>query len=135
MDLDSGKLEALQKIFRKMPQVSVVYLYGSRMKGYAAKASDLDIAVVVDNIEGINYGDLILQVNQVFPELETDVRIITYNTMPTFLFQVIRDGKVIYQKSEAERVRFETKSLREYYDGQRLRDIYDKYLSLYFKGV
>lgn len=134
MELNPQSLEKLQNIFKKMPQILAVYLYGSRVKGYATKNSDLDIAVVVDDVKDINYGDLYFKVSQNIEVVEVDLRVVTKETSPTFIFQVIKTGQCIYQRESKERVRFEAKVLNEYFDTQHLRDIYNSYLKQYFKG-
>lgn len=133
MDLDSQSLKNLQEIFKKLPTVVAVYFYGSRVKDYARKSSDLDIAVVVDNILGIDFGNLYFQVNQSIKDAEVDLRIVTKQTSPAFIFQVIKTGQCIYQKDKLEKVQFEAKALSEYYDGEHLRNIYDNYTKSYFE--
>ncbi len=129
MQLDK---KTIKKYFTNQPQVVAVYLYGSRVANYNNNNSDLDIAVVVKNTNGIDYGEFSLQVNQMFPDYETDLRIITKDTSPTFIFQVIKNNQCIYQKSDREKVQFESRALSDYYDGAHLRDIYDSYLKSYF---
>ncbi len=131
MKLDKKNIE---RFFRNKPQVVAAYLYGSRVTGYSSNNSDLDIAVVVNDTSGIDYGKFSFQVNQMFPDFETDLRIITKGTSPTFIFQVIRNNQCIYQKSDKEKVQFESKALRDFYDAAHLRDIYDSYLKSFFAG-
>lgn len=135
MDLNPQTLENLQKVFETVPQVLAVYLYGSRIEGYHQKASDLDMAAVADDTQGINYGDLIFRVNQIIKDVETDLRIITRQTSPAFAFQVIKTGQCIYQKSDKEKVQFEARVLSDYYDGSYIRNIYNSYLKPFFERV
>lgn len=132
MKLDKKTEKAIEKVFRSQPQTLAVYLYGSKIAGYERKSSDLDIAIVVDDTRSIDYGKLTLEANRIFPNVETDLRIITKDTSPTFIFQVIKNNQCIYQKSDKEKVQFESKALSDYYDGAHLRDIYDSYLKSYF---
>lgn len=131
MELNHLQLEKLQNIFKKMPQVLAVYLYGSRVKGYDLKSSDLDVAVVVDSIEGIDYGDLYFKVSQNIKETEIDLRITTPQKDLVYLYEVI-GGKYIYQRSKADRINFETRVLKNFYDGKHIRDIYHHYLKQSF---
>ena len=131
MDLENGRLEKLQKLFKKMPQVLAVYFYGSRIKGYEAKNSDLDIAVVVDDIKGIDYGKLYLQVTKIIQHIELDLRVATLKNDPTYLSEVIK-GQCVYQRSMEDRLNFETKVLRGFDDGKHIRDIYYHYLKQSF---
>lgn len=108
-----------------------VYFYGSRVKGYSAKDSDLDIAVVVDDIQSINYDKFYLQISKIIQHIELDLRVVTPKSDPTYLFEMIT-GKYLYQKSEKDRINFETKVLKNFYDGKHIRDIYYYYLKQSF---
>lgn len=125
--LDNKQLENMQKIFKKMPQVLAVYLYGSRAGGYASKKSDLDIAVVADEIESIHYNEFYLEVSNLIKGFELDLRLATLKSDPTYLFEVIR-GKHLYQRTDSDRINFETRVLKNFYDGKHIRDIYFHYL-------
>lgn len=131
MKLDPKQMEKLQEIFKKMPQVLAVYLYGSRVKGYAAKGSDLDIAIVVDDIKGVDYDMFYFPISEVIKGVELDLRIVTPKKDLIYLFEVI-SGKCLYQRSEEDRINFETKVLRNFYDSKHIRDIYYHYLKQSF---
>lgn len=131
MDLDLQSFKRLQEIFKKLPEVVAVYFYGSRVKDYAHKSSDLDMAVVVDNIQGMNYSKLYLQISKIVEFFELDLRIATLKNDPTYLFEVI-GGRCVYKRSEEARISFETKVLENFYDGKHIRDIYYRYLRQYF---
>lgn len=133
MKIDTKRLDFLKELFKNIPEVLAGYFYGSRASGYASLNSDLDLAVVVDNSAKINYGELYLKVNQILKDAEIDLRIITKQTSPTFIFQVIKTGQCIYQRSGVEKMQFEAKALGEYYDGEHIRNIYDSYLKSFFK--
>lgn len=134
MQIPKDELTKLEEIFKEQPEIVAVYLYGSQVNGNAIKSSDLDIAVVVDNPLNIDYGDLYFKISRVIKGKEIDLRIITKRTSPTFIFQVIKNDRCIYQRGEEEKVLFEAKAISEYYDGQHLRGIYDSYLKPFFEG-
>lgn len=110
----------------------MAYFYGSQITGYTNKKSDLDLAVITDNANSIKYGDLYLKVSQIIKEKEVDLRIVTLKETPTYLFQVLKNGQTVYQRDELEKVKFESKVLRNFYDTQHLRDIYNSYLKQAF---
>ncbi len=128
MNISKDKLGQLRNMFKKQQNVVAVYVYGSRLKGYNTAKSDLDLAVVVDDVDKINYQSLYLKINQLFKKIEIDLRIVTAKSSPTYLFQVLKSGQCVYQRDEIEKVQFETKALKDFYDSQHLRDIYDRYL-------
>lgn len=131
MKLDKKAKNMLEEIFKKQPLILAVYLYGSRVRGYASKDSDLDMAVVVDNMGDINYDKFYLEVGKIIKGVELDLRISTPKSDPTYLFEVI-GGKYLYQRSKEDRIRFETQVLKIFYDGKHIRDIYHYYLKQSF---
>lgn len=131
MQFDSKQLQKLQNIFKKMPEVLAVYIYGSRIKGYAAKGSDLDIAIVVDDIKDINYDKFYFPISEIIKDVELDLRIVTPKQDLIYLYEVI-GGKFIYQRSKEDRIIFETRVLKNFYDGKHIRDIYHHYLKQSF---
>lgn len=128
---DQIKLK-LKKIFSTYPSILAAYFYGSQITGYTNKKSDLDLAVITDDANSIKYGDLYLKMSQIIKGREVDLRIITSEESPTYLFQVLKNGQTVYQRDELEKVKFESKVLRDFYDTQHIRDIYDSYLKQAF---
>lgn len=127
MEISSRMVEQVERILKPEPNIIAGYLFGSRMSNYAASKSDLDLALVVSDPKKAAYEDLYLKIAKVFSQ-ELDLRIIHEETSPFFIFQVLKTGKLLYQKTERERVQFETKALREFYDSEYTRSIYDHYL-------
>lgn len=128
MNISKDKIRHLKEVFREQQSVVAVYVYGSRLRAYSNVKSDLDLAVVVDDFNKIDYKDLYLKINQIFKELEIDLRIVTPTSSPTYLLQILKTGECVYQKGQVERVNFETKALKDFYDSKHIRDIYDHYL-------
>lgn len=129
---DQKTVAKLKKLFKTYPQIIAAYFYGSQAGKYASKKSDLDLAVVVYDVSYVDYGELYLKVSQIVKDKEIDLRIITKETSPTFIFQMIKTGQYIYQRNHQERVQFEARALNEYYDGEHTRTIYDNYVKSYF---
>ena len=48
--LKDNELEKINSVFSKFPDVEKVILYGSRAKGNYRKGSDIDLALMGDNI-------------------------------------------------------------------------------------
>lgn len=123
----------LQNTFQSYPQIIAAYFYGSQITGRANKQSDLDLALVVDNPKSIKYDTLYQLLTQIIKGVEIDLRIVTSKSSPTYLFQVLKSGKRVYQRDNLERVRFESEVMRNFYDFQHIRNIYDSYLKQAFK--
>src|SRR3989344_6288803 len=123
--------QKLEGVCRKHGVIAV-YIHGSRVKGYAAADSDTDVAVVVKDKRKLEHGGWGYKVEHEIRDAlkvkEPDVRVIDVGSSPVFLFAVVDGGVVIYESSADEKVKFEARVLRSYYDYQRLADVYRRYL-------
>ena len=111
--------------------VEGVYLFGSQVRGNAIVDSDLDVAVIISDeskLSQIDYGRLYNLFSDVFSEQEVDLRLVTRESSPLFLFQMLKYGQCLYAPDESQRVDLESDIMRRYYDTQHLRDIYHQYL-------
>lgn len=120
VDLLTGELQnRLQELLAGKP-VSLAYLYGSIAGGFTTPFSDIDIGLVVDDIlPPASSLSLILFLNLAISDLleypNIDVRIL--NEAPIiFCGRVVLDGRLIYARSEIERVNYEVLTRQKYYD-------------------
>ena len=109
------------------PNIIAVYFHGSRANGYAAANSDSDIAVVTKH-KPDHYSDLVDAVESQLDLPNLDIRVVDLESSPVFLFSFIKSGKLLYQKSQDERVSFESMAMRKYYDTEHMRSIFRSYL-------
>lgn len=85
---------------RQLLPVNMVLLYGSHSNGTARKWSDIDVAIISDDIDG----DIIQQEYELFRlRRDIDVRIEPvlfkgFKDRSGFLDGIIKNGTVIYQK-------------------------------------
>jgi uncharacterized protein len=129
---DEGIALEAQKGLSKESGILAVYIFGSYAKKLDSKESDIDVAVVVENKKSITEDyvyDLIKDVP--FPK-DLDLSVVDKTSSPLFLFQIIKTGKRIYTKDAKIANSFEAYVLREYYDTQHIRNIYDSYLKQKF---
>jgi hypothetical protein len=128
--------ETLQAYFKNRPEVVLAYLFGSFVKNKKGRFHDIDIAVLVDP-------DLEEELNQQMPYgygacLNAEIgHVLKYSSIdlvllnhapPLLLRQVIGNGKLIFCKSEMDRIRFEVDSLKLYSDTKHIRRIKRLYL-------
>ena len=109
--------------------VRLAYLHGSRARGAARCESDIDVAVLLDeeSVQGpAAVKDSIWRLaGALGREVSSDqLEIVILNRAPALLrHRVIGSGIVLFTRSEAERVRFVLRTLREYQDLEpRLRE-------------
>lgn len=112
-------LDRAPHIFDEMP-VLFAYLYGSRVTGLEHPFSDLDVAVFVEGIDTRACLELelalSLQIDEALDHLvQTDVR--TLNHLPLSVTgRILGEAELIYSRTEAKRIDFETRIRRAYFD-------------------
>ncbi len=111
----------LGEIAAAHPAIILAYLYGSMATGQNTPFSDVDIALLVD--EHLLPSDRQLQFRLALAEeidrrcglSNADVRVI--NHAPLMLRgQVVTDGILLFSRDEVQRVEFETRTRKEYFD-------------------
>jgi len=123
--MSSLSFEDLHRVFEKYERIMLVYLFGSLARGQETSLSDVDIAVLLEELPDDPLGFTLNLIDELSVILGDRVDLVFLNEAPPLLrHQVIKHGRVIYQRSEEERVRFEVKSEREYLD---LRFLYHRY--------
>jgi hypothetical protein len=115
--MPSLSFEELHRVFEKHERIMLVYLFGSLARGQETSLSDVDIAVLLEELPDDLLGFTLNLIDELSVILGDRVDLVFLNEAPPLLrHQVIKHGRVIYSRSEEERVRFEVKSEREYLD-------------------
>jgi len=126
-----------KKIFKRH-KVKLAYLFGSRAKGNAALESDYDLAVLFkdkpsDPLALKETTFLSLELNKFFP---AKLDIVSLNDAPSLLkYEVVAHGKPIYCEDEKERINFEVLAIKEYIDGEPIRNLYNQALHKKIQGA
>jgi predicted nucleotidyltransferase len=114
------KLQAIApKVFEKTP-VLFAYLYGSHAKGLSHPFSDLDIGVYVESLDKRSCLDLELSLALLIDEefshtVQAEVRAL--NHLPLAVKgRILAHGELIYSRNEMNRVEFETRVRKSYFD-------------------
>lgn len=112
-------MKELVPIFEKYPQIKLVYFFGSRAKKEAGPLSDYDFAFYATEKNKMKLFDLKLSLQEKLSTLlKTDaVDVVSLNSAksPELKYNIIREGKIIYEK-EPYRLILEPKILNEYFD-------------------
>lgn len=112
-------------------KVGIVYLYGSVVGGYESQFSDIDIGVVFTEPKVLeNSLKLYSQLYEIFneaikPKKEIDL-VFLQQTSLGLQFNVINEGKVIYEISGEFRADYEERVLNEYLDFKPVIDYFNK---------
>lgn len=136
MDVDKD-IKRIVGYFKEQKEVSALYVFGSSAKGNMTGESDIDIAVLIDEskLKKTNFESLKKKYYAASPDFSLrPVDIVILNTAPPFLkHQVLKAGKILFDRNKKERVRFTTMSITEYLDYKPIQDIYLKAVSDRFK--
>jgi len=108
--------------FKVYPFIVAAYCFGSTTRGQAGPLSDLDIAMLVDDKSvpsGLHLLKLeLLLAYELQKELSiSEVDLISLNQQPlSFQYNVIRTGRLIYDKDPAYRIHFVQKVIQVHLD-------------------
>ena len=128
--------ETLQVFFSEVPEVVLAYLFGSSLNRTAG-FHDIDIAVFVipDRLRALDqalpYGyraDLSAKLANILRYDPVDVVLLNH-CPPLLLRQVIGTGKLVFCRSEADRIHFEVASLKRHADTGHIRKIKRFYMN------
>ena len=123
--------EDLTTFFTERPEVNLVYLFGSYLTRTERPYQDIDVAVYVppEQLDRLNrekpYGYAAFLVSNLGRLLKSNcVDVVVLNSAPPLLQrEVASKGKLIFFRSEPDRIHFEIKALRRYADTAHLRKI------------
>ena len=126
MDADSDR-ERIIRYFKDRKEVSALYLFGSLAKEREKPESDIDIAVLVDESK-LKKKDFAILKKQYYAASPTfsprPVDIVVLNTAPPFLkHQILRTGRILFDRNRKLRVRFTARAIMEYLDFKPYQDI------------
>ena len=121
--------EGIKEVLKRHEEIIVAYLYGSTVKVYKGKGSDIDVGLLLKEdfeAESLYPARIAGEIKKKCGlEQEVDVRIL--NERPyRFLHQVIREGEIILSSDEKERVRFEASVVDRYIDFKPFYEQYDE---------
>ncbi len=109
------------------PEVLLIYLFGSASTDTSHERSDLDIAVLLPQREPEYFRR---KENQLFLLLAEqgwgNVDLVVLNAAGAELqHKVVTMGKLLFSRTEENRIRFEENALLQYFDNKPLFDQYD----------
>jgi len=134
MAIDSSALykSRLQPFFTDKPEIAFAYLFGSVAKGNAGRLSDIDIAIFLDPMRLVRdsgYGyqsELSVELQSI---LSGQVDLVILNDASTILrFQVLKNGVLIYCRSEKQRRVFHEDAVGKYLDFKPFLKTQSRYL-------
>ena len=103
--------------------VQFAYLFGSQASGTAGATSDTDVAVYLsDRLPRARWDAVEESIAEALHRLKIpvgDLDLVVLNKVGLLLrFRVIHDGRLLYERAPARRIRFEYQTMRDYFDFQ-----------------
>jgi hypothetical protein len=118
---DAGLASRLAAVLASLPEVELAYLFGSHARGRARAESDIDLGVVV-SAEAAHHARETLprlfdRLGMAVPSDRLDL--VLLNSAPALLRQrILASGRLLFARRPEARVRFATRTLRDYQDMQ-----------------
>ena len=137
--LTDTEIGAIKEYLASKSEIILAYLFGSHAKGRLRPTSDVDIAILAIDKKinpSIDYYKLRFALEDALSKLlERDVDVIPLNNAPLFLqYQVLKYGKIIFERSQRERVLFEVNLRKYYFDMKPRYDYYSEMTLAQFKS-
>ena len=108
---------AIPDILQSMPEITLVYLFGSQAEGHVGPLSDYDLGVLADQAESASYlrSRLAFELGRRISTKKIDIVMLNRASVE-LAFAVISRGKLLYQRNDAERIEYEAKIMGLYFD-------------------
>lgn len=114
------KLGELKTIAKQIKEIDLLYLFGSVASKQATPLSDLDLAVLLNKrVPETKYFDLRLLLIDRFAKIlkTSEIDLVLLNQAPPLLsYEVVRGGKILFERDRGERIDYECKTFSIYFD-------------------
>ena len=134
---DEVLVAALHDYFSSQQDVIAAYLFGSRVAGKARPDSDVDTAVLISEEDGVARFERRLRLMSEVSEVcgrEADV-VVLNDAPPLLQHQVLKHGRLIFERDRAARVEFEVRAGKIYADLKPMRRFFQQALFREIKEV
>lgn len=126
----ASSIPKMQKYFSTQKDVVAAYLFGSYAKNRQTKRSDLDIGVIfTKSPDSYNRQfEIANDLDKILDGPPVDVRELSFKSSPVFLMSVLKNAKLITENDRSRRIIFEVKTMQEFSDDEKYRQIQYYYL-------
>jgi predicted nucleotidyltransferase len=120
-------IEALVNCLAAQPDVLAAYLFGSYATGKARPESDVDVAVLLSGTDEMERFErrlrLMGEVEEALGRRPADV-VVLNDAPPLLAHQVLRNGRLIFERDRTARVEFEVRAGQVYTDLVPMRQFF-----------
>jgi len=123
LPLSPDQLDRLRKVCAAEPQVLAVFLFGSQVDGYAMPASDVDLAILLEQELSLEeWLELEVKLCQALERDDLDLLSLGRASV-SLRFRTI-SGRLLYQRAPDRVSDFIQRTLMEFYDFQPVLETY-----------
>ncbi|MFH1564568.1 MAG: nucleotidyltransferase domain-containing protein [bacterium] len=119
--------------------IVLLYLFGSVARGTSHKESDVDMGILFDKkTKESQYLRLESRIIEFFSKMysQKEINVVNFNISSPLLKQsAILEGKLLYKRSDEDRIFFEINTLREYEEYSHLSKIYNQFLNVKLENL
>lgn len=109
------------------PEIAFAYLFGSQATGKATMKSDVDIAFFFNENQQPDMDQLLQIEDRITSLLKQEIDILVLNNAtPVIRMQVLKKGKRIFENVHQSFIRFFIKTVNEYDDLKRVRQVNER---------
>lgn len=133
-------LQNISKIAESCPYLKMLVLFGSRARGDTHSKSDWDFAVFYDDelrqatVKGISQFEIYNILADIFQISSDEIDVVDLNNCsPLLAFHVAKDGKVIYEQTPGEFIKFQMKAWKIYADTDKFRKLQRQSIDLWLE--
>lgn len=122
--------KTLRQFFRRKPEVTLAYLFGSMVRGDRHALSDIDVAVLLNKVPAESLDYKIRMTTELSKALDTEhVDLVILNeTPPRLRFEVVHHGEALFVRNDEIRCDFEVRARLEYFDVRPLLELQYDYM-------
>jgi len=111
--MNNDKIKIIKKVLVNALAPSLIYIFGSTVKGRGREESDIDIAILRD--KKINEYELFILSQKLAGILKREVDLIDLSKASTVLkIQIIKTGNLIYNSNNLHKMYFQMRTMRDY---------------------
>ncbi len=112
--IDDKSITKIKAVFYRYPQIEQVIVYGSRAKGTYKNGSDIDLALIGQNLDLVLIGKLQGDLDDLMLPYTFDISVLEKITNPELIDNIKRDGAVFkvhtVARGDAESAEFKNNS-------------------------
>jgi predicted nucleotidyltransferase len=120
-------VDAIRRVLEPRGDVRLAYLFGSAARRSGKAARDVDVGILFEPIPAPRALDHLASDLEAAGRRRVDLVVLNV-APPLLLHEVIRTGRLIVGRHEAERVEFEARAIARYLDTAYLRRVQRSYL-------